>query len=121
MPNVEEGEKGGPEDEAREDLFEEPITQRALQTYTPIDTHLRTIGRLRVPIPVNRLNRTLALMAHRRHWYNLTVPALIPLVEGIARDYLQEEHGITERRGLTAVRDALDRNIPESVFREELQ
>jgi hypothetical protein len=62
-----------------------------------------------------------ALMAHRRHWYNLTVPALIPLVEGIARDYLQEEHGITERRGLTAVRDALDRNIPESVFREELQ
>lgn len=64
---------------------------------------------------------TQALMAHRRGWYNLTVPALVPLVEGIARDYLQEEHGITERRGLVAVQGALDQNIPANVFREELQ
>lgn len=64
---------------------------------------------------------TQVLMAHRRGWYNLTVPALIPLVEGVARDYLQEEHGITERRGLVAVQGALDRNIPANVFREELQ
>jgi len=62
-----------------------------------------------------------ALMAHRRGWYNLTVPALMPLVEGGARDYLQEEHGITERSGRVAIEEALNRNIPPSVFREELQ
>lgn len=62
-----------------------------------------------------------ALMAHRRGWYNLTVPALMPLVEGVARDYLQKEHGITERSGKVAIEEALNRNIPPSVFREELQ
>ena len=62
-----------------------------------------------------------ALVAHRRGWYNLTVPALIPLVEGVARDYLQEEHGITERGGMVAVQEALDRSIPANVFREELR
>ncbi len=62
-----------------------------------------------------------ALMAHRRGWYNLTVPALIPLVEGVARDYLQGEHGITKRSGKIAIEQSLGRNIPSSVFREELQ
>lgn len=62
-----------------------------------------------------------ALMAHRRGWYNLTVPALMPLVEGVARDYLRGKHGVTERRGRAAIEEALNRNIPPSVFREELQ
>ncbi|MFW6116751.1 MAG: hypothetical protein ACOC6F_03395 [bacterium] len=61
------------------------------------------------------------LQAHRRGWYNLTVPALIPLVEGVARDYLQGQHGITERSGRRAIEEALDRNIPPGAFREELQ
>jgi len=62
-----------------------------------------------------------ALKAHRRGWYNLSVPALIPLVEGIARDYLHEEHGVTVRKGLKAIKEALNRNVPEDVFLEELQ
>lgn len=62
-----------------------------------------------------------ALQAHRHGWYNLTVPSLIPLVEGVARDYLQGQHGITERRGQRAIEKALDRNIPPGAFREELQ
>jgi len=62
-----------------------------------------------------------ALLAHRRNWYNLTVPALIPLVEGVARDYLQCEHGISERSGRRAIEEALNRNIPPGAFREELQ
>jgi len=62
-----------------------------------------------------------ALVAHRRGWYNLTVPALIPLVEGIARDYLESEYGITERSGRRAIERALGQNVPPSVFREELQ
>jgi hypothetical protein len=62
-----------------------------------------------------------ALKAHRRGWYNLTVPALIPLVEGIAKDYLQGEHGVTERSGRLAVEKALNLNIPLSVFKEELR
>ncbi len=62
-----------------------------------------------------------ALKGHRRRLYNLTVPGLVPLVEGIARDYLWGEHGISERRGLTAIKEALSRNIPDDVYQEELQ
>ncbi len=62
-----------------------------------------------------------ALTGHRRGLYSLTVPALVPLVEGIARDYLWEEHCISERRGLTAIKEALSLNIPDDVYHEELQ
>jgi len=62
-----------------------------------------------------------ALKAHRRGWYSVTVPALLPLVEGVARDYLQEQHGLSERSGVKAIKQALGKRIPKDVFREEVQ
>lgn len=62
-----------------------------------------------------------ALKSHRRGWYNLTVPALVPLVEGVARDYLEEKHGVSERSGKKAIEKALGKSISTDVYREEMQ
>lgn len=59
-----------------------------------------------------------ALWAHRRGTYYLTIPALLPLLEGIAKDYLQEEHGITEEGTRKAVITAVRQNPAFRPWRE---
>jgi len=59
-----------------------------------------------------------ALWAHRRGKYYLTIPALLPLLEGIAKDYLQEEHGITEEGTRKAVIKAVRQNPAFRPWRE---
>lgn len=61
-----------------------------------------------------------ALEAHRRGQYNLSVPTLLPLLEGIAVDFLNEEYAVF-KTGRKAIEEAIRTNTPPDMFNKVIQ